>query len=105
MDDEQTHGHQDVPGAPAGELDLIGVRAILLDLFDRAMREQWGDRESWEASRAAVAEARARFGWAGVDAYDTLERRAYRLFVHSPAAEDVERERRAARAVRRSAPG
>lgn len=73
-----------------------GVRAMLLDLFDRAMREQWGDWESREAVRAAMAEAKARFGWAGVIMSGPLERRVYRLFFHSPAADDVERERRRA---------
>ena len=76
------------------------VRNILLGLFGQAMREQWNDQQSWEATSAAVEVAYARFGVAGVTAFSELQRRTYRLFIHSPAAEDVERERRAARRVR-----
>lgn len=80
-----------------------GVRAILLELVDRAMREQWDDRASWEAARAAIAEAKARFGWAGVIVWGPLEQRVYRLVSQGLDAELVEMERRRARRQERAA--
>jgi hypothetical protein len=70
------------------------ARLAWLELLGRAMAESWTDHESWLASKAAIADLHARFGSAGSATFDAMERKLYRLFIHSPAVEDVERERR-----------
>jgi len=74
-----------------------GVRAIWLEYVDRATRADWAACEVWEAGRAAMADARARFGRVGIQALYVCERRTYALLVDTPAADDMNRERRRAR--------
>jgi len=80
------------------------ARAAWLELADRAMNESWTDRESSQAAKATIADLQARFGQ-DVDAFYALEMNLYRLFVHSPAADDVEDERRRVLGAAYAVPG